>query len=102
MNDVIAILSSYTYTCHWHKKEIDRMNKVDFVTVLADKLEVTKAQAGRSLTIVLEAMTEVFTSHEKLTLPGLGTIGVKKRAARTGRNPSTGKTIQIPEAMLPF
>ena len=45
------------------------MNKAEFITAIADKLEVTKAEAGRSLTAIIDVMNEVFTSHEKLTLP---------------------------------
>ena len=69
------------------------MNKADFIAHLADKLASSKAEAARSLEAVVAAMTEVFHQQEALVLPGFGTFGVKKRAARSGRNPSTGKAV---------
>ena len=74
------------------------MNKANFIAVLADQLEFIKAMANRSLAAPI-AMTEVFTFNEKLILLDLDTLCVKKRAAHTGRNPSTG---QISEAIVPF
>jgi len=78
------------------------MNKADFIAQLALKLASSKAEAARSLEAVMAAMQDVFHQREALILPGFGTLGVKQRAARTGRNPLTGKTIQIPEALVPY
>jgi len=78
------------------------MNKADFIAQLALKLESSKAEAARSLEAVMAAMQEVFCQREALILPGFGALGVKQRAARAGRNPLTGKTIQIPEALVPY
>ncbi len=78
------------------------MNKSDFIAAIAVKLDSTKAEATRNVEAVIAVMTEVFKEKDSLTLPGFGTLGTKKRAAKTGRNPGTGKTIQIPEAIVPY
>ena len=78
------------------------MNKADFIAQLALKLASSKTEAARSLEAVMAAMQDVFYQREALILPGFGTLGVKQRAARAGRNPLTGKTIHIPEALVPY
>ncbi len=78
------------------------MNKADFIKTIADKAQISKTETARNLEAVLETITEIFQNNDTLILPGFGTFGVKTRAARTGRNPSTGKTINIPEAQVPF
>lgn len=78
------------------------MNKTEFISLLAQRMTCSKAQATRNLEAMIASMTAVLVQKERLILPGFATFGVKKRAARSGRNPSTGKTIQIPETQLPF
>ncbi len=78
------------------------MNKADFITRVAAKAESSKTQAAAHLEAVLETITEIFQNNDTLTLPGFGTFGVKTRAARAGRNPSTGKTMNIPESKVAF
>ena len=78
------------------------MNKTDFIANIAAKAESSKAQAAVHLDAVLATITEIFQNNDTLILPGFGTFGVKKRAARSGRNPSTGKTLNIPEANVAF
>lgn len=78
------------------------MNKADFISIIATKLDYSKTEATRHVEAVLDAMREVFQKQEVLVLPGFITLGVKKREARSGRNPSTGEAIQIPEALVPY
>jgi DNA-binding protein HU-beta len=78
------------------------MNKADFIAYISTKLDYSKTETTRNVEAVLDAMQEVFQRQEVLTLPGFGTLGVKKRAARSGRNPRTGKAIQIPETLVPY
>jgi|TARA_B110000238_G_scaffold47362_1_gene51423 DNA-binding protein HU-beta len=62
---------------------------------MADKAGITKAQAGEALDGFMGATTDALKKGEKLILVGFGTFSVNQRAARTGRNPRTGKEIQI-------
>lgn len=78
------------------------MNKTDFIAVIANKTALTKTDAAKYLDAVIETLTDIFQRKETLTLPGFGTFGVKERAERSGRNPSTGKAIIIPAAQVPF
>ncbi len=77
------------------------MNKGEFVEALADRLEVSRAQADRALTAVLEIISECMVKREKVAFTGFGSFDVSERAARTGRNPQTGATIKIAAARVP-
>lgn len=72
------------------------MNKKELVAAIADKTEMTKTNAEAVLTAITEVIIEGLTKGEEITLGGLGKFSVKERAARTGRNPQTGATIEIP------
>lgn len=74
------------------------MNKGEFVEALADRLDVSRAQADRALSAVLDIVAEQLGKGEKVAFTGFGSFEVSKRAARTGRNPRTGATIKIPAA----
>lgn len=71
------------------------MNKGDLVTQIASDAGLSKAQAGAALNSVLDAVTNSLKKGDKVTLVGFGTFSVSERAARTGRNPRTGKEIKI-------
>ena len=71
------------------------MNKGDLVGKIADSANLTKAQATAALNSTLEAISGTLKDGSKVTLVGFGTFSVAKRAARTGRNPRTGKEIKI-------
>jgi len=77
------------------------MNKTELVDAIAVAADITKAQAGRALDAVLESVTETLKKGEKVTLIGFGTFETRERAARTGRNPQTGKEIQIAASTTP-
>ncbi len=71
------------------------MNKTELVQVVADAAELTKASAQRALESVLDAITQALAAGEAVVIPGFGTFAVGQRAARTGRNPQTGATLEI-------
>jgi len=71
------------------------MNKGDLIKVVSEQAEITKAQATDAVNAVLEGITQSLTNGDKVTLIGFGTFSINERAARTGRNPSTGEAIQI-------
>ena len=71
------------------------MNKTDLVNAVAAK-GFTKKDADAAVAAVFEAIEGALVKGDKVQLIGFGTIEVKAKAARTGRNPSTGATITIP------
>lgn len=77
------------------------MNKGEFVEVLADRLDLPRAQADRALSAVLEIIAEQLAKGEKVAFTGFGSFEVSERPARTGRNPQTGATIQIAATRVP-
>ncbi len=77
------------------------MNKGEFVESLADRMDVSRAQADRALSAVLEIISEQLAAGEKVAFTGFGSFEVSKRAARTGRNPQTGATIKIAASSVP-
>jgi DNA-binding protein HU-beta len=80
---------------------INHMNKAEFVDTVADVAELTKADAGRAVDAMVAAITKALKKGDTVTLVGFGTFSVRKRAARTGRNPRTGDTIKIKASKNP-
>lgn len=77
------------------------MNKADFVTSVAESAEISKADAGRAVDAMIEVVKKTLKKNDSVTLVGFGTFQVRKRAARTGRNPRTGETIKIKASKVP-
>jgi DNA-binding protein HU-beta len=77
------------------------MNKQDLIATIADQADLSKAAAGNALNAVTDAITAALAKGDSVTFVGFGTFSVKDRAARTGRNPQTGATIQIAAAKVP-
>ena len=71
------------------------MNKQDLVDAVAQKLGTSKAGGERAVKAVLCGISEGVKKDKSVQLIGFGTFSVKKRKARTGRNPQTGETIKI-------
>jgi DNA-binding protein HU-beta len=76
------------------------MNKAELVDAVADAADISKAAAARSIDTVLEVITESLKKGNAVTLVGFGTFNVRRREARTGRNPRTGEPIQIKASNL--
>ena len=77
------------------------MNKSELVEAIADSAGLSKADAGRALDAVVKTVTKALKKGDTVSLVGFGTFSVRKRAARTGRNPRTGETIKIKAANNP-
>lgn len=77
------------------------MNKSELIDAIASGADISKAAAGRALDSMIEAVTGALKSGDTVNLIGFGTFMVRERAARTGRNPRTGETINIPAAKNP-
>ncbi len=72
------------------------MNKADLINALAAKNAISKKDADKAVTAVLDLIAEALKSGDKVQIMGFGSFEVKERAARTGKNPATGETIEIP------
>lgn len=71
------------------------MKKSELVEAIATKAGITKADATRALDAFVEVVTESLPNGVKVPVSGLGTFATSERAAREGRNPQTGATVQI-------
>ena len=71
------------------------MTKEELITKIAGDANITKVQAKAALGAVVESVMKTLKKGGKLSLVGFGTFSISKRKARTGRNPQTGKAIQI-------
>jgi DNA-binding protein HU-beta len=70
--------------------------KAHIVDAVANSVDgINKKQAGEAFDAVFDSITKYLRKGERVTLPGFGSFSVSKRAARKGRNPATGKEIQI-------
>ncbi|MFT7721455.1 MAG: HU family DNA-binding protein [Roseateles sp.] len=77
------------------------MNKTDLIEHLAAKHELSKAEAGRVLETLLDAIVTTVKKGGAVSIPGFGSFKQHARAARNGVNPSTGDKIKIAAAKLP-
>jgi len=77
------------------------VNKSELIDAIAEAANLTKADAGRALDATVAAVTGALKAGDAVTLVGFGTFSVKERAARTGRNPQTGKEIKIKASKTP-
>jgi len=77
------------------------MNKKQLAGKVADKMDLSKAQAERIIDSTLNSITEALLRGEKVRLVGFGNFVVRKRKGRIGRNPQTGEKITIGESKSP-
>lgn len=77
------------------------MNKAELIAAIADKAELSRKDSEAAVNALVDAVTAALKNDDKVQLVGFGSFEVKKRAARTGRNPKTKETIQIPASKVP-
>ncbi len=77
------------------------MNKTEYVDAVAKAAGVSKAEVAKVLTAEIATITKALKKGETVQITGFGSYTVAKRAARTGRNPATGKTIKIAASKAP-
>ncbi|MDG1460134.1 MAG: HU family DNA-binding protein [Luminiphilus sp.] len=77
------------------------VNKNELIDAIAEEADLSKASAGRALDAAINAITGALTKQDTVSLVGFGTFSVKHRAAREGRNPRSGETIQIKASNAP-
>lgn len=77
------------------------MTKADFVAKMAEKTGSTKKDAEAAVNAFIEIVTETLAAGDKISFTGFGSFEVVGRAAREGRNPSTGAAIKIAASKAP-
>jgi DNA-binding protein HU-beta len=77
------------------------MKKSELVAAVAEEAGITKKSADAAVSAVVESVTKALVKGDKVQLVGFGTFEVRKRKARTGRNPRTNKEIKIPASKVP-
>ena len=77
------------------------MNKNDLIDRVADTAGLSKADATRAVDAFTGTVSSALKSGDSVALVGFGTFEVRSRSARTGRNPQTGNTIEIPASKAP-
>ena len=77
------------------------MNKAELIEAVAKETDLSKAAAGTVIDAVTAAITKAVAKGDSVALIGFGTFSASKRAARTGRNPQTGKELKIAATTVP-
>ncbi|WP_275425800.1 HU family DNA-binding protein [Salinicola halophilus] len=72
------------------------MRKPELATAIAERADLSKDKASQVLNVILDEITETVAKGDDVTLIGFGSFTVRERAARTGKNPQTGKPLDIP------
>lgn len=77
------------------------MNRNQLVSNIADKSGLTKKDVESVVNEFIEEITTALENGEKVQFVGFGTFETRERASRSGRNPQTGESIQIPATVVP-
>ena len=77
------------------------MTKADLVAAVAAEVQLTKKDADKAVSALIETVTDALKNGDKIQLVGFGTFEVRERPERTGRNPRTKETITIPATKVP-
>ncbi len=77
------------------------MNKTELIEKITKEVGISKSNANKSLTAIIDSITATLKKGKTVTLVGFGTFRVSKRKARKGRNPRTGAEIKIAAAKVP-
>ena len=77
------------------------MNKTELIAAIADRAELSKKDSEKALKAFIDVVAEELKKEHKVQLVGFGTFEVSKRAAREGRNPQTGKTMESAACKAP-
>ena len=77
------------------------MNKTELINAVAEKAVLSKKDSEAAVTAALDVISAALAEGDEVRLVGFGTFEVKKRAARTGRNPKTKEPVEIPASKVP-
>ncbi len=78
------------------------MNKLELISTLKEKANLTKAEAAEVIKLFFDSLAESFIKGERVEIRGLCSLHIKEYKSYTGRNPKTGQKVQIPPKRLPF
>lgn len=77
------------------------MKKTELIAAIAEKAEISKKDAEKALNATIEIIIDAVAANDKIQLTGFGTFEQRQRNARTGCDPRTGNTIEIPASKVP-
>ena len=77
------------------------MNKTELIAAVAEKAGISKKDADAAVNTTLDTIVEMVAAGDKVQLVGCGTFEPRERSAKTGKNPSTGESIEIPASKIP-
>jgi DNA-binding protein HU-beta len=77
------------------------MNKSELIAAISENAEISKTSAEKVLNTITETITSELKAGKSVVLVGFGTFEVRQTAARTGRNPQTGKALEIAASIKP-
>ena len=77
------------------------MNKTELISALAEKTGFARKDAEKAVSAFIETVTDALKAGDKVQLIGFGTFEVKERPAHIGRNPATGKDMEVPASKKP-
>ncbi len=77
------------------------MNKTELIAAVAEKAGISKKDADAAVNTTLDTIVEMVASGDKVQLVGFGTFEPRERSAKTGKNPRTGESIEIPASKIP-
>jgi integration host factor subunit beta len=78
------------------------MNKLELISVLKQRADLTKTEAAEVVEIFFDSLTEALAREERVEIRGLCSFFIKEYKSYTGRNPKTGAKVTIPAKKLPF
>jgi len=78
------------------------MNKADLITALADKEELTEKDATTIINLIFDGFTETLKKDGRIEIRGFGSFSVREYRPYTGRNPKTGKSVDVKPKRSPF
>ncbi len=97
----IILYSNIIKNLHFKKRGLHTMKKEELVQEVSKKSKVTQKKTAEIINALMETIEKTVAKGKKVTLVGFGTFEARKRAARTGRNPQTGKEIKIAAKTVP-
>ena len=97
----MILYSNIIKNVHFKKRGLHTMNKEELVQEVSKKSKVTQKETAEIINALMETIEKTVAKGKKVTLVGFGTFEARKRAARTGRNPQTGKEIKIAAKTVP-
>lgn len=78
------------------------MTKAELVEKISEKIDLTKKQTELVVNTILDSITNALANGNKVELRGFGSFRVRHRKLREGRNPKSGKKVQVPPKRVPF